>query len=372
MQRVLLLGAGHAHLAVLAALARTPLAGAQCLLVTPHEHLVYSGLLPALLSGRCALADCSIPVAPWAAAAGVHLRLGRAVAVEAAARRVVLADGTSVPYDLLSIDVGSTLSRDRWPGAREHALFLRPVDELIAVWPQLRARNAEQPLALVVIGGGAAAVELALALQHAFGPRSRVTLVAEPPVPAGHGARAQRRVHAALQRAGVQWLPALCDAVEAQHVVAGRMRVACDIALVATGGEAPPWLAGSGLALDAQGFVRIGPTLQSVSHAEVFAAGDVSARDDRPHPRNGVHAIRAGAVLAHNLRQALKGGPLRPYRPPSSTLALLDLTDGRAIASRGAWSAQGWLMGAWKRHIDRAFMARWQRETATAAQPPKK
>jgi NADH dehydrogenase FAD-containing subunit len=148
--------------------------------------------------------------------------------------------------------------------------------------------------------------------------------------------------------------------------------VACDIALVATGGEAPPWLAGSGLALDAQGFVRIGPTLQSVSHAEVFAAGDVSARDDRPHPRNGVHAIRAGAVLAHNLRQALKGGPLQPYRPPSSTLALLDLTDGRAIASRGAWSAQGWLMGAWKRHIDRAFMARWQRTPATAAQPPKK
>ena len=46
------------------------------------------------------------------------------------------------------------------------------------------------------------------------------------------------------------------------------------------------------------GFVRVGATLQSASHANVFAAGDLIVRDDTPHPHSGVYAVRAGPVLA--------------------------------------------------------------------------
>jgi selenide,water dikinase len=142
-------------------------------------------------------------------------------------------------------------------------------------------------------------------------------------------------------------------------VVLGTLRVACDVPIVAIGSDPPAWLAGSGLALDAAGFVRVGATLQSASHANVFAAGDLIVRDDLPHPRSGVYAVRAGPVLATNLRRFVAGGMLQAYVPQRHSLNLLATGDGRAIASWNGWSAQGWLMGWWKDHIDRAFVARY-------------
>jgi NADH dehydrogenase FAD-containing subunit len=158
-------------------------------------------------------------------------------------------------------------------------------------------------------------------------------------------------------------------AIERWHVrIGGSMRVACDVPIVATGSDAPSWLAGSGLALDPQGFVRVGATLRSASHPSVFAAGDVSVRDDAPHPRSGVYAVRAGPTLAANLRAALVGGTLATYTPQRRSLNLMALGDGRAIASWGAWSAEGRLMGWWKDRIDRGFVARWR----AAGDQPKK
>jgi selenide,water dikinase len=113
------------------------------------------------------------------------------------------------------------------------------------------------------------------------------------------------------------------------------------------------------LALDAQGFIATGPTLQSLSHPEVFAAGDVASRPDAPHPKSGVYAVRAGPPLASNLRRFAGGQPLLSYRPQRRTLNLLASGDGSAIAVWGGWSAQGRWVWRWKDRIDRAFIARY-------------
>jgi NADH dehydrogenase FAD-containing subunit len=136
-------------------------------------------------------------------------------------------------------------------------------------------------------------------------------------------------------------------------------RVVCDVPLLALPTVAPPWLGDSGLALDAQGFVSTGQTLQSTSHPEVFAAGDVASRSDRALARSGVFAVRAGPALATNLRRKLAGGPLLPWQPKQRSLALLSCGGRRAIASWGDWSAQGRWVWAWKDWIDRRFVARY-------------
>lgn len=360
MKRVLLLGAGHAQLAVLADLMRQRLPGGEVLLVTPQAQLLYSGMVPGLIAGRYTAGDCTIDVGALAKAAGVPLRIGRAVALDAQAREVTLADGERIGYDLLSLNTGPVQDRERIPGAREHALFVRPIEAFVELWQRTRALAAERPLALVVVGNGAAGVELALAARAGLGARHSLTLVCDgallPAYPPAVGERAQ----AALRRANVQLLPGRCTAVEARHVVVGSMRVVCDVPVVATGSDAPAWLAGSGLALDDAGFVRVGATLQSASHANVLAAGDLTARDDAPHPRSGVYAVRAGPVLAANLRALVGGGTLQPYRPQRRSLNLLSLGDGRALASWGGWSAQGWMMGWWKEAIDRGYVRRWR------------
>jgi pyridine nucleotide-disulfide oxidoreductase family protein len=364
MKRVLLLGAGHAQLSVLADVMRQRLPGAELLLVTPQPQLLYSGMVPGLIAGRYAAADCAIDIAALARTAGVPLRLGRAVALDARSREVTLADGERLGYDLLSLNTGPVQDRDRIPGAREHALFVRPIERFVELWQRTRTLAGERPLALVVVGNGAAGVELVLAARAGLGARHSLTLVCDGALLPAYPPAARARAQAALRRANVQLLPGRCSAIEARHVVVGAMRVVCDVPVVATGSDAPAWLAGSGLALDEAGFVRVGATLQSASHANVLAAGDLIVRDDAPHPRSGVYAVRAGPVLAANLRALVGGGPLLPYRPQRRSLNLLALGDGRALASWGGWSAQGWLMGWWKEAIDRGFVRRWRNQVS--------
>jgi pyridine nucleotide-disulfide oxidoreductase family protein len=360
MKKVLLLGAGHAQLSVLQALARQRLPGGDMLLVTPHTRQFYSGMVPGLIAGRYAEDDCAIDIAPLAKQAGVHLRIGQAVALDAAAKKVTLGDGEQIDYDVLSVNTGPVQDRERIPGAREFALFVRPIENFIALWKQTRALAEERPLSVVLVGSGAAGVELVLAVRAALGTRAELALVADGPLLASYTDAVRRKAQAALKRARVQVLHGRCTAVERKHViVGGSMRVVCDVPIVATGSDAPAWLATSGLAIDEQGFVRVGATLQSASHASVFAAGDVIVRDDLSHPRSGVYAVRAGPVLAANLRAFVAGGALTPYVPQPRSLNLLATGDGRAIASWGTWSAQGWLMGWWKDRIDRAFVARY-------------
>ncbi len=360
MKKVLLLGAGHAQLSVLAALKQQRLAGGDLLLVTAHPRQLYSGMVPGLIAGRYAEDEIAINVMPLARDSGVHLRIGQAVALDAAARQVTLADGEQIGYDVLSINTGPTQDRDRIPGAREHALFVRPIENFLALWQRTRALAEERPLSVVLIGGGAAGVELVLAVRAALGPRAELSIVDEDGVLAGHAPAVRHQAIAALRRARVQVLPGRCSAIERKHVIVGSsMRLVCDVPIVATGSDAPAWLAGSGLALDERGFMRVGATLQSTSHANVFGAGNVIVRDDIEHPRSGVYAVRAGPVLATNLRAFVAGGALTPYLPQARSLNLLATGDGRAIASWGTWSARGRLMGWWKDRIDRAFVARY-------------
>jgi selenide,water dikinase len=251
--------------------------------------------------------------------------------------------------------------RDRIPGARDNALFVRPIEAFVQLWARTRALAADSALDVVVIGNGAAGVEIALAMQSAIGGHCNLALVSDGPLLPGYSRAVRQRALAALERRGVQVLPGRCTAVEPEHVVLGTMRVACDVPIMATGGDPPAWLAGSGLALDDAGFVRVGATLQSTSHANVFAAGDLIVRDDAPHPRSGVYAVRAGPVLADNLRRYTGGGTLTGYKPQRHSLNLLALGDGAAIASWGRWSMQGRTVGWWKDRIDRGFIARWRK-----------
>jgi len=357
---VLLLGAGHAQLAVLAALGREHMPGAQVTLVTTHERQLYSGMVPGVVARRFQVEDAAIPLAPLVQRAGATLRIGRAVAIDPGARAVTLADGARIEFDVLSINTGPSLDRDRIAGAREHALFVRPIESFVEFWQRTRRLAHERPLAVVVVGNGAAGFELTLSVRHDLGPRASVAMISDGPLLPAYPEAVRERGTRALKRANVQVLPGLCTAVSARHVEIGPMRVACDVPILAIGSDPPTWLAGSGLALDAAGFVRVGATLQSASHPHVFATGDVSVRDDDKHPRSGVYAVRAGPALALNLRRFVAGGELQPHRPPPRSLNLLSLGDGRAIASWGEWSAQGRLMGWWKDHIDRSFIARYR------------
>lgn len=372
-RRIILAGGGHAHLAVLADWARTPLPGTERWLVTSARHTAYSGMLPGWMAGLYRKDELLIDLEPLAREAGATLVIDDVIGVDPARRVIHLASGAAMDFDLLSLATGGETDVSRLARLGERLLPVRPIGTILERWSTFR-EAAEQastgPLAVAIVGGGAAGVELALGAAISLGPlagRARVALVSPAEgFLAGQAPRARKHARAALQDRGVAVLDAEAAGTADGLVLSNGDLLPADLVIAATGSRAPPWLAESGLACTAEGFVAVGADLRSISHAAIFAAGDIIDRVDRKLERSGVHAVKAGPVLAANLRAAIGGTKLRQYCPRRRTLYLLGLGDGRAIGTWGRFVATGRFVWWLKDWIDRRFVQHYTRKHDTS------
>lgn len=363
MKRLVLVGGGHAHLAVLRAFARTRLAGVEVMMVTPSRYQHYSGMLPGWMAGHYTETQCRIDLQPLAQHACVQLVVERAVAMDADRRCLMLADGRRIEYDLISLDSGSEIDSSWLELAGPRLLVTRPLDNFFCAWTAaLRVARRARDYCLVVVGGGAAGVELALAARHRLTRVSSTAsvqlVVGESGLLAGHAPRVRQRVANVLASAGVTVHCMRAVGVEQGVMLSDGTLLFADHVIGATGARAPFWLTHSALTLDEDGYVGVDGYHRSVSHANVFAAGDVCTRQDLSMARSGVHAVHAGPVLARNLVATLTGGRLGTYRPRRRSLYLLACGSRYAVASWGALSLEGAWVWRWKDHIDRTFVSR--------------
>jgi selenide,water dikinase len=128
------------------------------------------------------------------------------------------------------------------------------------------------------------------------------------------------------------------------------------------------WLGKTGLPLDDRGFLRVDDMLRVAGHENLFAAGDTIAFPSRELPKSGVYAVRAGPVLAENIRRSLTGRSLRPFRPQREALYLVSDGERRAVGTRNGLTFEGAWVWRWKDWIDRRFMRKFN-DLPEMAQP---
>src|SRR6185436_2844699 len=219
-----------------------------------------------------------------------------------------------------------------------------------------------------VAGGGAAGVEVLLAMQYhlrSLAPSAEIgyELVSDTAgILVAHTRKVRNIFMRVLEHRGV----ALRLGRAVERVDRGSLRlhdggsVQADTIVWATGASAPLWPRSVGLATDERGFILVNQRLQSVSHPQVFASGDMASVRHHPRPKSGVYAVRAGPPLAENLRRSLKGEELVDWRPQREALALISTGDRYAVASRGDLALEGQWVWRWKNWIDRRFVGRYK------------
>jgi len=372
LRDIVLLGGGHSHVGVLKRFGMHPLPGVRLTVICRDTHTPYSGMLPGYIAGHYDYDAVHIDLSRLATFAGARFFRDEAIGLDRAAGRVICRNRPPVPYDQLSINIGSTPSMHEVPGAEEFAVPVKPIHAFNARWLALleRVRAHAGATTIAVVGAGAGGVELTLAMQHRLRNELR-TMGRDPDELRFHlfdaGPQILPTHNAAVRSAFARVLAARGVVIHlgapVSEVVAGRLQTAAgesigvDETVWVTRAQGAAWLKDTGLALDEGGFIRIGETLQSLSDPKVFAAGDIAAMDS-PLEKAGVFAVRMGPPLAKNLRRAVEGKPLVPYRPQRRWLALISTGDKAAVASRGPVYFQGDWVWRWKDWIDRRFMTK--------------
>ena len=241
----------------------------------------------------------------------------------------------------------------------EWAIPTKPVPDLLRGWARVQAAAAHARMRIVVVGGGAGGVELALAMHSQLRNEAEFTIIhAGPHLLPGYHSRARGIVDSLLyaRRVTVVKGRRVVEVMQDRIRLDGGETLAADFVFWAAQAAPPAWLEESGLDTTSEGFVRVAPTLQTLSHPWIFAAGDVAAVQNRALPKSGVFAVRMAKPLERNLRAYLAGTPLSAYKPQRHSLSLIGTADGRAIASYGPWAGHSALFWRWKDWIDSRFM----------------
>ncbi len=367
---LVLIGGGHAHAIVLKKLAMNPVPGLRLTLITRDIHTPYSGMLPGFIAGHYDYDECHIDLGPLARLADARLYHSEAQGLDLKNNQVILPDRPTVNFDLLSINIGSRPNSVSVPGIEEFAIPAKPIDHFLVKWQALQDKilNTQGAFNLVIVGGGAGGVELALSTQHKIkqllskagesSDRLRITLITESEgIMFGHNSGVKKRFEAVFKKRGIQ-VKAHCSVTEVQQnqvLTAKGEAIAADGVIWVTSAAAAQWPEESGLDVDEQGFIKVNQFLQSTSHSNVFAAGDIASLID-PRPKSGVFAVRQGPILKHNLKAAATHKSFKAYQPQKNFLGLVSTGNKYAVASRGSWSYESAWLWKIKNWIDQQFM----------------
>lgn len=362
-----LIGGGHSHVAVIKKLGMYPIPGVRATLISDDTLTPYSGMLPGLIAGHYTFEDVHIDLRKLCQWAGVQFIRSEVRYIDPLTKKIFCHQYPSLRYDLLSINIGSQPALSSIKGATVHGYPIKPVKQFLKNWRQWleTAQISNDSKRIVVIGGGAAGIEVLLAMHYKLCNTNSIhanfTLVcSDQNILNSHNKRVQEFFKHHLQTLGITIINGkhVISINEHQLLFDDNTTLDYDFSAWAINAGAQPWPEKSGLKCDNKGFIQVDQYLRSISHSDIFSAGDSAAFMPTPLPKAGVYAVRQGSVLAKNIVARLKNRHLMTFKPQQHFLSLLTTGGRHAVASRGPLFACGKWVWLWKNHIDRAFMAR--------------
>ena len=357
-QHIVILGAGYGGLLTALSL-RTYLCKAVAKVTVVNQTSTHQIIteLHRLAAGNIAQEAISMPLEKLFKGKDINLKISKVQSFSVDNKEVKLSDGTTLTYDALVVGLGSQTAFFGIPGLEQNSMVLKSAADANNIHKHVEDRirefaksKNEADGTIVIGGGGLSGVELvgeladgmpALAKKFGVDPKSIKLLLVEAgpkilPVLPDH---LIERATKSLESRGVQFLTGLpvtnvegnvIDLKDGQKIVANTF--------VWTGGvQGNPLVGESGLEVN-RGRASVNEHLQSISHPDVFVAGDSAVffgPEGRPYPPTAQIAWQMGELIGYNLFAKLNDKSMDSFSPiDSGTLASLGRKD--AVATIGA------------------------------------
>ena len=368
MKKLVLIGGGHAHMITLRKLETFVSKGYQVTVIQPSDYHYYSGMGPGMLGGTYEPDDIRFATKKVVERKGGIFIKAHASHIDPEKHVVHLVERQeTVGYDVLSCNAGSYVPDDIVEQGGDNVFTSKPIEKLNKAKELILEKLYDGSVSIGVIGGGAAAVEIAGNIHQLCkknGSRQpQIQLFTGPHFMSGSGAKVQELVHKLLVRKGIE----IIDNAYVQRVVDGEILLengttfTTDIVFPAIGVRPSKIFAASGVDIGPDGGLKVNSFLQSTSHSDIFGGGDCIYFAYHPLDKVGVYAVRQNVVLYNNLMAALVGKPLEEFSPGGDYLLIYNLGDGEGVLSKWSITFSGRLAFFIKDYIDRKFIKTFQR-----------
>ncbi|WP_157185168.1 FAD-dependent oxidoreductase [Paenisporosarcina sp. TG20] len=350
---LLLIGGGHAHLNILRDI-RENKVEYQVTLISASKFQYYSGMFSGYTEGLYSEDDIRIDLEELCEQAGVSFVEDTIVQVDALFRKLIGTSGKTYDFKVVSFDIGSTIK------------------ELEGIVIQTKIKpNFSFPMEInefrkttfpVVVGGGAAGVEMALSVQawrykNDFPPN--VKIISSSPILMSISKKANLKIGRIVEQKGIQLYEndRIKEVYTDELVTNSGKRMSSSNVFSLTGPESSRLFEDGSLPTDSKGFLLVKDSLQVETYPWVFGAGDCVTMDSYPTlPKNGVYAVKQGPILWHNINQYLAGKRLKNFKPQRNFISILSVGQRQGLIIYGKHAYYGkwpWWLKHW---IDVKFM----------------
>jgi demethylphylloquinone reductase len=347
--RICILGGGFGGLYTALKLQKYPWSHGQptITLIDQNERFVFLPFLYELITHEMQVWEIAPTFQQLLAESGIQFIQDQVQNIDPVTKQVQLKSKGMIECDRLVLALGGETPLDRVPGAREHAIPFRTLDDANRLKETLHHLELQvtQTARVVVVGAGPSGVELSCKLGDRLGKRGQIHLIDrnDAILKTSSDYNQQAALKALKQRDIALDLESNVAQITADSITLtdrdGNAKILpADLVLWTVGNTMPAVIKNLDLPKNEQGQIRTEPTLQVQNFPEIYAIGDLATGVDAKQqviPSTAQAAFQAADYVAWNLWASLTGHLTRPFRYTNLGEMLTLGKDEAALAGLG-------------------------------------
>ena len=362
---LVLVGGGHSHIILMMELSKKPIQGNRITLVSNEIDTPYSGMIPGFIEGVYSWRESHIDLYKLSLRLNIRFIHSKVINISSANKEIYLKDRPSIKFDVLSVDSGIESNYKNIKGAEKFCIPVKPISGLANNFlNKIKDLND-----IAFIGGGAGAVELALAIRKRYirdKSNLKISIITGiNGLLSSFSNHTRQTSKIALKESSINIIEntEVLEVKKNKIIMSDNNTLKIDKCILSTNAMAPNWLKSSDIKLNASGFIIVNNAFQTNSEF-IFAAGDIVDFDNQNLHKAGVFAVRSGKPLAKSIKSYIMTKSGKKYSFRKNYLALIGLSNGYTIGTKYNFSYSSKFNSFLKKYIDQKFINKFNNKSS--------